>query len=193
VNGFIYKIVNQITNQVYVGKTSKGINDRWNAHVYVATNRLSETYLHRSMRQYGLDNFEISILEECSLDNIDDRERHWISQLNSLAPTNFNMTSGGEGGDTSKSPNYIESMKKRDISGDKNPMYGRKRTDTAIYLAAGKQKMLESNRCPVICLGIKYDSVGDAQRALPGISVRKRLDSDRYPEFYRLREKTKRK
>lgn len=38
-----------------------------------------------------------------------------------------NKNDGMIGGDTSHHPNYIKSMKERDISGEKNPMYGRKR------------------------------------------------------------------
>jgi hypothetical protein len=100
------------------------------------------------------------------------------------------MTSGGDGGDTSQSPNYITAIKQRDISGQKNPMFGKKRTDTAIYLVAAREKMIQANKCPVICEGIEYDSVGKAQEAYPGISIRKRLDNPKYPNFYRLREKT---
>jgi hypothetical protein len=35
--------------------------------------------------------------------------------------------------------------------------------------------------------------VGAAEAAYPGIKVRSRLDNPKYPEFYRLRERTKRK
>jgi hypothetical protein len=44
-----------------------------------------------------------------------------------------------------------------------------------------------------MCEGVKFDSVGEAQSAYPGISIRKRIDSSKYPDFYRLRPKTKRK
>ena len=51
----------------------------------------------------------------------------------------------------------------------------------------------KSNSCPVMCEGIKFNSVGEAQSAYPGISIRKRLNSSNYPQFYRLRPSTKRK
>ena len=79
------------------------------------------------------------------------------------------------------------------VSGDKNPMYGRTRKDTAIYLKGAKDKALQANRCPVICEGNHYISVDAAQKAYPGISIRKRLDNPKYPDFYRLRERTRRK
>jgi len=30
------------------------------------------------MRKYGIDNFEFSIIEECSEDELDERECYWI-------------------------------------------------------------------------------------------------------------------
>lgn len=79
------------------------------------------------------------------------------------------------------------------VSGANNPMYGKIRKDTAIYLQNAKDKMIQANRCPVVCEGFEYQSVNDAQKAYPGISIRKRLDNPNYPDFYRLRERTLRK
>jgi hypothetical protein len=142
------------------------------------------------MRKYGEENFEFSILEEVgSSEILNEREIIWIEKLK---PT-YNMTKGGDGGDTSNSPNYKIAIKNRDQSGSKNGMYGRKRPDTAIYLLQAKEKRLQASKCPVICEGKVFSSVGDAQSAYPGISIRKRLDNPKYTEFYRLRNKTKRK
>ena len=78
----------------------------------------------------------------------------------------------------------IESHKKR-IPSDYATygMLGKKQSDRFT------QAIKESNRCPVICEGIEYKSVGEAEKANIGISIRKRLDNPKYPEFYRLREK----
>lgn len=72
-------------------------------------------------------------------------------------------------------------------------MYGRKRPDAINFFNDCREKTLESVRCPVSCEGIIYNSVSGAQTAYPGISIRKRLDNEKYPDFYRLRPKTKRK
>jgi hypothetical protein len=56
-----------------------------------------------------------------------------------------------------------------------------------------KGKRLTRNFCPVVCEGIEYPSVSDAESAYPGISIRKRIDNPKHPKFYRLRERTKRK
>lgn len=185
----IYQITNKLTNDFYIGKT-KNPEARFYKHKYDATNNKSQAYIHRAMRKYGVDNFTFSVLEQVeSLDVLSEREIYWIDNLK----PKYNMTKGGDGGDTSNSPNYRDAIKKRDQSGPKNGMYGRKRNDTAKFLALGKQKMMKANRCAVSCDGFIFNSVGDAEAAFPGISIRKRLDGEKYPTFFRLRPKTKRK
>lgn len=181
----IYRITNTVNSKFYIGKTNKTIQERFKRHCY--NHKIQNTYLYNAMRKYGTDKFTIEILEETS--NGNEREIYWIQELN----PHYNMTSGGDGGDTSNSPNYKIGMSKRDISGKNNPMYGRKRTDTSKYLLAAQDKMIKANNCPCVCEGIEYPSVGAAELAYPGIKVRRRLDNPKYPEFYRLRDKTRRK
>ena len=96
------------------------------------------------------------------------------------------MTKGGDGGDTSNSPNYKLGMKNR--IHPHSPTYGMLGKQHP-----GKGKSLIKNCCPVMCENVEYSSVGDAQKAYPGISIRKRIDNPNYPNFYRLKPKTKRK
>ena len=96
---FIYKITNTINNKTYVGKTTKSIQERFRKHQQSA--KYGNTYLYRAMVKYGVDNFKIEIVEECEGD-LNDRERHWIAELR----PEYNMTGGGDGGDTSSSPNF---------------------------------------------------------------------------------------
>lgn len=81
----------------------------------------SQTYLHRAIRFYGESEFVIEVLEQ-DCEDISAREIEWIRNLR----PSYNMTGGGEGGDTSKSPNYIEAIKNRNTHGPHNPMYGKK-------------------------------------------------------------------
>ena len=98
----IYKITNKVNNKFYIGKTTKSIQERFNRHRY--NHQGQKTYLYNSMRKYGFDNFQIEVLEETQ--NLNEREIYWIEKLS----PHYNMTRGGDGGDTSKSPNYIKGM-----------------------------------------------------------------------------------
>jgi group I intron endonuclease len=186
---YIYQITNKLTNDSYVGKTINQIEKRFYQHKYNALNNKSQTYLHRSIRKYGEHNFTISLLDEAN--NISELNQKEIDWIENISPK-YNMTKGGDGGDNSSSPNFIESMRKyHESCSPKN---------YATYGMLGKQQsdkffksIKESNSCPVMCEGVKFDSVGEAQSAYPGISIRKRIDSSKYPDFYRLGPKTKRK
>lgn len=176
-SSIIYRITNVVNSKFYIGKTSKTVQERFQRHCYNHQNQ--NTYLYNAMRKYGVDNFNIEILEET--DSPNEREIYWIK---TLLP-HYNMTIGGDGGDTSYSPNYKLGMEKR-IHPHKPTygMLGKKQSDKF------HDSIKKSNCCPVVCEGVEYSSVGAAQKAYQGINIRKRLDNTNYPEFYRLRPRT---
>ena len=184
----IYQITNKLTNDFYIGKT-KNPKERFYKHKYNAINNKSQAHIHRAMRKYGINNFIFSILEQVeSLNILNEREIYWIDNLK----PKYNMTKGGDGGDTSSSTNYKLAIKK--VHANKNPH------DYASYGMLGKKqsekfykKIKESNSCPVSCEGKIYSSVGEAQFYYPGIKIRHRLDNEKYPDFFRLKPKTNRK
>lgn len=185
---FIYQITNKTNNEFYIGKTINEIHNRFYQHKYNALKQNSQTHLHRAIRKYGIENFDIAILEYVS--NIQELNSKEIEYINILKP-NYNMTTGGDGGDTSSSPNFKIAMT--------NMHQKRVAKDYATYGMLGKtqsekfiKSIKQSNSCPVMCEGIKFSSVGEAQKSYPGISIRRRIDDSRYPQFYRLKEKTKR-
>ena len=110
--GFIYKITNTVNGHMYVGKTTKTIEQRWEEHQKKAKQHPNR-YLYDAMNCYGYDNFLIEVVEECCNEVLDEREQYWIAQFDTLIPNGYNMTMGGEGGDTwSKNPNKeLSSMK----------------------------------------------------------------------------------
>ena len=48
-----------------------------------------------AMRKHGRDNFSFQIIEECSEDNLAEREKYWIEQLHTYE-NGYNETRGGE-------------------------------------------------------------------------------------------------
>ena len=81
----IYKIVNQINGKVYIGQ-SISIEKRFTKHRNEGFNLNSEAYeypLYRAIRKYGLKNFIFEIVEECSVEELNVKEKFYISEFNS--------------------------------------------------------------------------------------------------------------
>lgn len=94
----IYKITSKTTGKIYVGQ-SINIKKRFYEHTYQAFNRNELGYnsiLHQAMRKYGAEDFSFEIIEECSVDQLDEREKYWIKELNTLSPNGYNILAGGQ-------------------------------------------------------------------------------------------------
>lgn len=91
--GYIYKITNNINGRVYIGQTIGTIEKRFNEHKRDAI-KGCQYALHRAMRKYGIDNFSVEEIEQCSTEELDDREQYWISFYDSYYQ-GYNMTIGG--------------------------------------------------------------------------------------------------
>lgn len=95
----IYVITNTINQKQYVGKTSYSIEKRWKEHCYDCKKNKIDQHrpLYNAMQKYGIENFVISILEDhINEDEIDDREKFWISKLDTYYH-GYNATLGGDG------------------------------------------------------------------------------------------------
>lgn len=92
--GYIYKIINQINNKVYVGKTVTTIANRWLHHL--DDYKKFDWHLYRAMRKYGIEHFSIEQIEECDDEIINEREIYWIEKLDTFH-SGYNSTLGGEG------------------------------------------------------------------------------------------------
>lgn len=125
----VYKITNIVNGNQYIGKTSKTLEERWDTHMdtLLYDSKSRTRYLYRALNFYGIDKFTLAVVEDnISEDGINEREKFWIKTLNTLIPNGYNMTEGGDGGSMKDNPNYIESIKRRDLKGSKNPMWGKR-------------------------------------------------------------------
>lgn len=92
---YIYQIINDINNKVYVGKTEFSIEKRFKEHCIDAfKNRNEKRPLYSAMRKYGIEHFHIELIEET--DNPEEREIYWIEQKRSFKK-GYNATLGGDG------------------------------------------------------------------------------------------------
>jgi group I intron endonuclease len=132
----IYKTTNLINGKIYIGKDSNN-----NPNYYG-----SGVNLIKAIKKYGKENFVKEILEYCvgTKQDLNEMEIHWIKLLNSLdKKIGYNIAPGGEGGVGSNKPKSEEHRKNiskyhADVSGEKNPMFGRKHTDEVKDLIRSK-------------------------------------------------------
>lgn len=94
---FIYKITNKINGKIYIGKTLKTIEGRWKDHLKdYKRPRFERRPLYSAMKKYGVENFSIEEVEECSSEILSEREIYWIDFYDSFR-SGYNATKGGDG------------------------------------------------------------------------------------------------
>lgn len=90
--GIIYKITSP-SGKVYVGQTIRSFEKRIRQHKQESSGC---TLIKRAIDKYGDEmNYEL-IEENVPQEQLDERETHWISHFNSLAPDGYNCTTGGQ-------------------------------------------------------------------------------------------------
>lgn len=89
----IYKITSLSNGKIYIGQ-SKNLSERYKSHLYnLRNNKHGNSHLQSAYNKYGEMNFEYSIIEECLLEDLNEREIYWIgsTRFNDL----FNKKEGG--------------------------------------------------------------------------------------------------
>jgi group I intron endonuclease len=108
--GEIYKIINNTNGKCYVGQTRShrlnhgkyrpfGSFGRFKDHISEARccNKTGSKYLNSAIMKYGAESFTFEIITTCRLEELDDYERKYISDLNAKFPHGYNLTDGGQG------------------------------------------------------------------------------------------------
>lgn len=112
----IYLITNKINGKKYVGQ-STDILYRWGQHISYINKLRHKSLLKSAFQHYGIDNFNFEIIEICSPEELDDKEKYYINKYNTyyLAKNSngYNMTLGGNGQN-----GYGKSVKQYDLDGN---------------------------------------------------------------------------
>lgn len=151
--GVIYKIENLINANIYVGQTLTTFKRRKCQHISKLKNKNHKNpYLQNAWNKYGGDNFKFSIIEHCSIEDIDKQEIHWI---NFYAKNHkmYNIESGGNKNKKLSNATKIKlSRSSKELWLDKS------------YL----KKQKENNMRKIICIntGILYGSIKEASQKL---------------------------
>lgn len=93
----IYLIENKLNNKKYIGQAvdyDRRIKEHKNRY---KNNDLKSqrSYLYRAMRKYGIENFCFSVVQECSVEELNTLEKFYIKKYKSFE-NGYNMTEGGQ-------------------------------------------------------------------------------------------------
>jgi hypothetical protein len=104
----IYIIRNLVNQKVYVGQAVShilnhkryrpyGHQGRFRSHISEAFSKKKHQchYLNNSIRKHGVENFEVELIENCTMENANERETFYINHYNSVFPNGYNLKIGG--------------------------------------------------------------------------------------------------
>lgn len=156
----IYCIENIINHKKYIGQ-SKNIKQRWHDHKKALNNNEHHNiHLQRAWNDYGEKAFNFYVVEECSFDELDEKENYYISLYNTMNKDfGYNLKKGGQNKSMelseesriklsnaikkSYTPELIEKRRKKALDywsnpdnkqrivGENNGMFGKKHSDEA--------------------------------------------------------------
>lgn len=85
----IYKITKKENGKSYIGQ-SNDIERRFSEH-----KTKIDIPIEIAIKKYGTDAFSFEIIEKCSLDQLDEREKYWIAFYNTYKGFGYNCNEGG--------------------------------------------------------------------------------------------------
>ena len=91
----IYVIKCLINGKIYIGQ-SQNIYYRWRKHKEaLRRNKHFNWELQEDWNRFTEDDFKFSLLEECSVEELDDKEIYWIAELHATID-GYNIAKGGK-------------------------------------------------------------------------------------------------
>ena len=93
--GVIYRITHSASGRCYIGQTVRDVQLRWREHCNQTKGCI---YLKNALNKYGVAafTFEVLVDKECTKEELNDLEVHYIKELDTRAPQGFNLRGGGD-------------------------------------------------------------------------------------------------
>jgi group I intron endonuclease len=120
----IYCIENIVTNKKYIG-AAKNIKSRFSSHKYRLKNGRDNYLMLEDFAKHGMESFTFYIIEECSIEDLEQCETYYIDLYQTKRPMGYNIERGGSHFLGQKHSN--EAKEKLSIEGKKRP--GKKLTE----------------------------------------------------------------
>lgn len=96
----IYKFENKINGMAYIGQAID-LKERYKKHCKNINDKSHNEDFYIALREFGLLNFDYSILEEFdefNQDRLNELESYYIEKYNTMKPNGYNMVPGGTNG-----------------------------------------------------------------------------------------------
>lgn len=153
----IYKITSP-SGRIYIGQ-SVDIDRRWETYKGLFSKVIFQPRLYNSFKKYGVENHKFEVIEECSIEMLNERERYWQEHYNVLCDfnglncrlTKTNDKSGRVSNHTLKKMSECQKGDKHrnwKIKPELHPMFGRKHSEETkmkISLSGiGRKRSIES-------------------------------------------------
>lgn len=108
----VYLITNLVNGKIYIGKTKKSLEKRFEDHLNDGKDLSNTRFLMNAIRKYGQENFKIELIETTPTEQDSyNRESYWIMEKRSHERNiGYNMIIGG--GEAKGTYDPIESIKK---------------------------------------------------------------------------------
>jgi len=111
----VYQIILKSDNRSYIG-SAVDIKKRWKAHILAAKSNRTKQVIARAIAKHGVDSFEWKVLEYCDIEQLIEREQHWLDTVRPFVDENngFNVRKIADSNLGIK--RSIESRKKQSIT-----------------------------------------------------------------------------
>ena len=88
----IYKLTFP-SGKLYIGQT-KNLEKRIKRHIRASRENINRP-LYDAIRHYGENSFSVDVLEECTIQNVDEREVYYIKTFDTQVKNGYNLDGGG--------------------------------------------------------------------------------------------------
>lgn len=141
-NGKVYKLANNVDDEIYVGSTTQYLSQRKAGHRRDTISR-ANTRVYKHLNEIGWDNVDIILIENYSCNSKDElnaRERYWIDELKPSLNKQLPLRTMKE---------YYEQHK--DVIAQKNKKFRQQNKDKVLqknkkYYEQNKDKVLQKNK-----------------------------------------------
>lgn len=92
----IYKYTNKSNGKIYIGRSINITRRKWE-HLHSLS---PHSYFDQTLKLFGEENFDFEVIEECNIQDLQEREKYWIKYFKSCVldkeNNGYNLTYGGE-------------------------------------------------------------------------------------------------